>query len=128
MDSRTDEIINRFKDSWAMTERFYHNLINDYPGFERLTVLQQFIANLRDKGEDKYFRLGTSLHTLIISRSVDHGLRLDQKYITIASITTNEFKVTLRDGAKIYREFRITDFEDDRLTKLLNTLRETLVD
>jgi len=128
MDSRTDDILNRFSDSWTKTELFYDNLIKNHPGFDRLVPLRQFIGRLRDKGESKYFRLGTSMHTLIISRSVDNGLRLDQKHIKIESISTDDFDVTLRDGDKAYREFRIKNFEDSRLTRLLKTLKDTLVD
>lgn len=125
MKSRTDEIINRFKDSWHETELFYDDLIKNYPGFEWLIPLRQFINKLKDKGEFKHFRLGTSMHTLVISRSVDHGLRVNQKHIKIESINTNDFEMMLRDGDKPYLEFRI---KDDRLTRLLKTLKDTLVD
>jgi hypothetical protein len=128
MDARTDEIISRFKDSWTQTELRYDDLIKNYKGFEKLRPLRQFISRLKEEGECKYFRLGTSMHTLVISRSVDHGLRLDQKHIKIESVNTDEFEVILRDGAKIYREFKIKNFDDVRLTKLLRTLKGTLVD
>ncbi|MCA6385324.1 MAG: hypothetical protein IM620_17755, partial [Cytophagales bacterium] len=44
------------------------------------------------------------------------------------AIDTDDFEVTLRDGEKLYRQYRIKNFEDVRLTKLLRTLKDTLVD
>ncbi len=40
----------------------------------------------------------------------------------------NFFEVTLRDGNKMYRQYTIRDMEDARLTNLLLTLKNTLVD
>jgi hypothetical protein len=128
MGTRADEILKRFKDSWTETESFYDGLINNHPGFEHLRPLRQFISNLRHNEEFNHFRLGTSVHFLIISRSVDHGLRSDQKNIKIEAIDIEDFEVTMRDGEKIYRQYRIKDFEDVRLRKLLTTLKDTLVD
>ena len=128
MDTRTDEIISRFKDSWTETESFYDDLIKNHPGFEHLRPLRQFISDLRDKEEFYHFRLGTSVHFLIISRSVNHGLRSDQKNIRIEAIGKDDFEVILRDGEKLYRQYRIKTFDDIRLQKLLKTLKDTLVD
>jgi hypothetical protein len=128
MDTQTDEIIKRFKESWTETESFYDDLIKNHPGFEHLRRLRQFISDLSDKGTFNYFRLGTSVHSLITSRSVAHGLRSDQKHIKIEALSTDDFDVSLRDGDKLYRQFRIKHFEDVRLTKPLKTLKETLVD
>jgi hypothetical protein len=128
MDARTKEILNRFDKSWTNTESFFDDLINNYPGFERLKPLRQFIAKLRLNGEDKYFRLSTFMHALSLSRSVDFGLRIDQKYIKIEAIDFNDFEVVMRDGEKVYREYRISDLDDIRLLKLLQTLKDTLID
>lgn len=128
MDARTKEILNRFHESWTQTQNYFNDLIENYPGFERLKPIRDFIASGRQKGDDKFFRLGASMHTLIFSRSVDHGLRPDQKQISIEPITENDFEVILRDGTKIYRQYRISDLKDTQLTKLLETLKHTLVD
>jgi hypothetical protein len=64
---------------------------------------------------------------LILSRSVDFGLRKDQKYLKIETIDANDFEVILRDGGKVYREYR-NNLNDYRLTNLLQTLKHTLVD
>lgn len=128
MDERTIEILNRFSNSWTETENRYDDLIDNYDGFERLRPLRNFILTLKEKGGDKDFRLGTSMHTLVISRSVNHGLRLDQKYLKIDTIDTDDFEVIFRDGDKVYREYRINSLDDINLTNLLQTLKHTLVD
>src|SRR5712672_2417817 len=109
MDERTTEILNRFQTSWIKTEKYFDHLIDNCPGFDKLKPVRQFIAKLKQKGESTLFRLGTSMHTLLLSRSFEHGLRLDQKYIKIETIENNDFEVTLRDGDKIYRQYRIND-------------------
>jgi hypothetical protein len=128
MDERTTEILQRFKSSWVSTKDFYDKLITGYPGWDKLRPLRTFIDTLEENGADNYFRIGTSVDRLLISRSVDHGLRVDQKYIIIETININDFGVTLRDGDKIYRQYRIKDLNDERLEKLLKTLKHTLAD
>ncbi len=54
--------------------------------------------------------------------------RPDQKHIRIEVYDHNVFEVTLRDGNKAYREYRLTSLKDPRLSKLLQTLKDTLVD
>ena len=127
MDERTKEILKRFNSSWVETEKFYENLINNYPGFERLRFIKQFIDTLKQNGYDKFFRLGTSVYILVISRSVDHGLRRDQKHIKIDTYD-DKFEVTLRDGDKIYRQYSLGSLDDIRMEKLLATLKHTLID
>lgn len=78
-------------------------------------------------GQDEHFRAGTSMHNLMISRSVNNGLRLDQKYIKL-EIFDNGFEVVFRDGEKIYRSYKIENLKDPKLLKLLKTLESTLVD
>ncbi|NRF37631.1 hypothetical protein [Pedobacter foliorum] len=126
MQTRTEVILNQFAASLTETERYFKDLITNYSGFERLKPISQFILDLKEKGEDSCFRFGTSIHLLLISRSVQHGLRPDQKYIVIEAYD-DEFEVTFRDGEKIYRQYRLEHLSDDRLTKLLKTLKHTLI-
>jgi hypothetical protein len=128
MDDRTAEILNRFDESWIKTEAFYDNLINNYKGWERLIPVREFLADLDQSGGRRLYRLGTSIHWLIISRSVDHGLRSDQKFIRIDAINTNDFEVTMRDGEKLYRRYRVNQLKDARVSKLLQTLKSVLID
>jgi hypothetical protein len=128
MENVKEEIQRRFNKSWIETEMFYDDLIKNYPDFAKLKPLRQLISLLKIKGEDKFFRIGTSLHTLVISRSVDFGLRTDQKYIKIETIGVNDFEVTFRDGEKIYRQYRVIDLSDIKVTKLLKTLKDVLID
>ena len=128
MDSRTKEILKRFSKSWTDTEKSYDELIALYPGWEKLIPLRQYISQLKEHEEDKFFRAGTSVHSLILSRSVDFGLRTDQKYLRIETIGTNDYEIAFRDGEKVYREYRIKNLNDYKLTNLLKTLNHTLVD
>jgi hypothetical protein len=128
MDERTVEILNRFHTAWIQTETFFDDLITNHEGFEHLIPIREFIADLEQTGGKKLYRLGTSMHTLIISRSVDHGLRLDQKLIKIEAIGVNDFEITMRDGKKVYRQYRVKDLKDIRVSSLLRTLRSILVD
>jgi len=127
MDERTTEIQRRFKNSWTETEVVYSNLIDNYPGFERLKPVKQFIQTLKQNGGDIIFRLGTSLHILVISRSVNHGLRTDQKHIKIDAYD-NKFEVIFRDGDKVYRQYIVDRLDDVKVTRLLKTLKSTLPD
>lgn len=126
MDNRTIEISKRFQDSWEETQRIFD--LFDNGEFERLKPVKKFIAELKEKGENNHFRIGTSLYRLIFSRSVEYGLREDQKRILIDTIALNDYEIIFSDGFKKYREYRISDLNDNRLTKLLETLKGTLAD
>ncbi len=127
MNSRTEEIINRFEKSWTETYDRYEMLINN-GGFDKWIPIHDLISEMKENGEWKYFRIGTSMFTLIFSRSVEFRLRTDQKHVKIETLDFNDYEITMRDGDKLYREYRITDLKDEKLTKLLNTLKNTLVD
>jgi hypothetical protein len=127
MEETTAEILRRFQESWELTEERFANLIDLNPGFERLIPVYLFIQKLKDAGNNQFFRLGTSMHELIISRSVNHGLRDDQKSIRIEAFD-DSFEVTLKDGNKMYRQYKIEELGDPRLTGLLETLKSTLID
>ena len=126
MDNRTIEITKRFQDSWEDTQRIFD--LFDSLRFEKLKPVKEFISELKEKGENNHFRIGTSLHRLIFSRSIEHGLRKDQKSITIDTIALNDYEIIFSDGFKNYRDYRISNLNDHRLTKLLETLKETLAD
>ena len=126
MDSRTTEITKRFQNSWEETQRTFD--LFDNCEFERLIPVKEFIAYLKEKGYGHHFRIGTSLYRLIFSRSVERGLRDDQKRIEIDTIALNDYEIIFSDGFNKYREYRISNLNDERLTKLLETLKGTLVD
>ena len=127
MDDGTREILNRFDASWVQTKACFDDLIAN-KGFERLIPVRAFITRLEKSGGKELYRLGTSIHVLIISRSVDHGLRTDQKYIRIEAHNENDFEVTMRDGEKMYRQYRVRDLNDSRIIKLFQTLKQLLID
>ena len=127
MNHREKEILSRFEVSWTETETYFDELIANYPGFDRLKAVRKFITDLRNKGEHKFFRLGTSIHVLLISRSVNGGLRSDQKRIKINALD-DRFNVLLADGNQVYREYIVEELDDTRVIRLLETLKDTLVD
>jgi len=126
MNNRTKEITSRFEKSWNETENIFDMLLEN--GFERLVPVREFINELKRKGENKNFRVGTSMYRLIFSRSVELGLRDDQKQLMIDTLDKNDYQIIFRDGFKKYREYRINDLNDIKLTKLLENLKGTLVD
>ncbi len=127
MNNKTELIINCFEKSWNETLERYQMLINN-GGFDKWIPIRDLIIEMKENSEWKHFRIGTSMFTLIFSRSVDFGLRTDQKHVKIETLNFNDYEIALRDGEKVYREYRISDLKDTRLTKLLNTLRGTLID
>lgn len=126
MNERTTEIVKRFRDSWVKTEKFY-DFLTGGGHWNQLQPIIKFIADMKQKGFDKHFRLGNSVHMLIISRSVNHGLRDDQKHIKIYAYQ-DYLDVTLREGDKVYRHYEVKDLSDERVSKLLETLMDTLID
>ena len=132
MDNRTEEIIRRFEESWTETESFYRDLLENYDGFSFVEPILKLIRKMNDSGESQNFRIGTSMHALVISRSVDHGLRNDQKEIRIERVNDLkdgfEYEVIMRQGDERYREYRVTDLSDERVLKLIKTLKGTLID
>ena len=60
--------------SWDRLEEFYRS-ISSFP--EQARALD-FIAALRAIGFDRTLRAGQSLYTMLLSRSLRHGLRGDQ--------------------------------------------------
>ncbi len=128
MDDRTKEILNRFNASWDETEEVYKDLINNHEGFEKLKPILNFIKKLRSKGENSHFRIGTSVHILVFSRSVNFGLRDDQKSLAIDAIYVGEYQVTFKEGSKIYRQYSMNTFDEETIMKLLATLKGTLID
>lgn len=121
-----NEIINRFRKSWIDVENFYDFLIKSQ-SWDKLKPIKELILELKLKGENEHFRLGTSVHYLIISRSVEHGLRADQKHIRIMK-TSESFKVELREGIKVYKELVSENLKDTEINEFLKLLKNTLID
>jgi hypothetical protein len=127
MDERAQEINRLFQNSWEETKLFYDDLIENY-GWKKLIPLREFIVDLMNSGESDYYRSGTSMHYLILSRSVNFGLRDDQKNLRIGNVGIDQFRVQFSEGGTIYREFEIQNFSDIRMKNLLKTLKDTLID
>jgi len=125
MDARSEKIVELFQKSWDDTEKWYIDRLESYG--EHYKPLLDFISMFRKSGEDRFFRAGTSMSILIISRSVAFGIREDQKFVSIDVVNPNIYEIKLREPHKTYREFRISTLDDPRLFRVLKTLKETLV-
>lgn len=127
MDTATEEIISRFSKSWEATEASFEDLINNYPGFDTLIPIYRLIQRHKQAGAYKFFRLSVSMQDLIFSRSYELALRPGQKCIALKA-KDNCFVITLKDAAKMYKQYTIKDLEDKRFTDLLQTLKEIPID
>ncbi len=126
MDEAAGDILNPFDQSWIATQDRYELLVNDNPELSHLIPICTLIRKLKKAGENKKFRLGIAMHDLIISRSHESKLRPGQKYISIKALEKS-FAITLRDTSKMYRQYTIKDLDDERLTGLLQTLQQTMI-
>jgi hypothetical protein len=127
MEAASEEILKRFNESWTETQLFYTNLVDSYDAYDTFIPLLFFLKKLRKAGEDKNFRVGTSMNDLILSRSAEFGLRPDQKFVAV-QVKGNLFIISFRTGTKLHKEYRIKDLDDERLTGLLQTLKNILID
>ena len=125
MDSRTDDIISRFRASWEQTENWFVRFAAQQ---EALNPLLDLIRQLKSKGMNEYFRIGSSMYTLLISRSMEYGLRPDQKAVWVRLSEEGGFEVTLKDQFKKYGTYRVRDLNDPEVIGLLRTLQDTQVD
>ncbi len=125
MDKRSEEIVKRFQHSWDEVEKHYEHILQ-YNGWEYLTQLIGAIEYWREIGLDKVFRVGNSIHHLILSRSVEHGLREDQKRILIVPNSDGTYEINFFEGTKKYKEFKtnqlIGNQELERLLKILESV------
>ncbi len=128
LEKRNKEIIDRFQISWIDTKLKYKDLMENHSSFDFAKQILSLIERLRYLKYDKVLRLGTSMHTLVLSRSVEHGLREDQKEIRIEWAKENLFNIVMKDVGKVYREYTLIDLEDYKLLRLVETLKNTLVD
>ena len=128
IDERTQEIIRRFKLSWQQVKERFEELLYKF-NFEPKYIQPyiDFIDEMTATGQDENFRAGTTMHDLMISRSVNNGLRLDQKYIKL-EIFDHGIEAVFRDGKKEFHRYKIENLKDPRFLELLKTLESTLVD
>ena len=134
MDKRTTEILSRFKKSWDDTEAHY-DMLFQYDGWEFLRELRVFLTELRRQNFDEKLRIGTSMHRLIFSRSIEHGLRKDQKQLVIEAFDNGNYDIMFYDFTapgeliKKYDEFSTTELRgNQRLLNNLNKLANTVAD
>jgi hypothetical protein len=109
-----------FLTSWDNIEEFYK-------GKSPLSQKgRRLIANMREAGYDKVLRAGTSMWTLMVSRSRRHGLRDDQPWIAFA-IGDDDMDVTVSiDGVETFSGLEIAF--TPRVDAMLKRLAEKEID
>lgn len=127
MEEITAGVLKQFEESWEQTEETFANFIDTHAGCEHLIPVYLFIQKMKDAGNNHIYRLGTSLHQLIISRSAGEGLRADQKFIRIEAFD-DSFEATLADGNKMFRQYKMEELSDPNLVNLLEALKSTPID
>jgi len=106
--------------SWDSTEEFYKGKLSLGPKGRRL------ITDMRKAGYDKVLRAGTSMWTLMLSRSRRHGLRNDQPSIAFA-IGDDDMDVTVSiDGVETFSGVEIAF--TPRIDAMLKRLAEKEID
>jgi hypothetical protein len=106
--------------SWDEVEEFYGRLPS--PGQKMLPL----IADMRQAGYDKVLRAGTSMWTLLVSRSRRHGLRVDQPRIAFL-IRDNDMDVVASiDGQETLSGLEIAFVP--RIDAMLKRLAEKKID
>jgi hypothetical protein len=109
------ELTSKFKTSWDEIERFYDYFIVSHPGYEWLLPIKGLIRDIRARGYDQHLRAGQALHSLVLSRSREHGLRFDQPRLSIWPLEDGQMEVhyasplfkrsnVARMGIKAYEE------------------------
>ncbi|MBC8050607.1 MAG: hypothetical protein H7X92_10745 [Chitinophagales bacterium] len=114
---RRTEIERRFSASWDDTESFFSSLHGHNIDMDLIVIdIKTVISTLRIRNLNGRLRAGQSMHTLIFSRSYEHGLRYEQPRI---SITRNALKsgqtLELVWGSALKTKLRkVADFASDR--------------
>ena len=127
MNLTEEEVLKRFAQSWAHTEKQYEQWVDEYDGFNFLVPLYLYIQQMKKAGEDHFFRLGTLKRNLIFSRSSEAVLNAAQQFLEIEA-REKSFIVTLKDLKKMHRQYTIKELDDERLTGILQLLKDMPVD
>jgi hypothetical protein len=122
-----EEVLKSFAQSWAATEKQYAQWVDEYEGYNFLVPLYLFIQRMKKAGEDRFFYLATSKRNLIFSRSSEPVLKPQQQFLEIEA-RENSFIITLKDGKKMYRQYTIKELDDERLTGLLQIIKDMQVE
>jgi hypothetical protein len=71
-----------FMRSWDLVEESYISLAAGPEG-ERYRPVAELVREMRRRGYDRVFRAGMAAYNLVLSRSAEHGLRRDQRFVDI---------------------------------------------
>jgi hypothetical protein len=116
-----------FIKSWDDIEVFYVDLLS-YKGWDHIKPVLVLIRHLRALGYDKLLRAGQSVYILVLSRSVNWGLKDNQHRIGIEATPNGIFRVWYFGEAK-FREFETEHLIENRnLQEVLDLLLQQPID
>jgi hypothetical protein len=103
-----EKAAEEFQSSWKRAEEFYAHW-SRLPRHEWLEPMIGLVGELRSRGYDRRLRHGHSLYILKLSRSIEHGLRDDQPYLSIVPLENGGLEIGgyLRDTGGI-RQVHLT--------------------
>src|SRR5688572_25369409 len=70
-----------FAHSWDLVERSYS--VEAQRDEETFRPALELVREMRRRGYDRVFRAGTAALSLVLSRSAEHGLRSDQRWVQV---------------------------------------------
>jgi hypothetical protein len=108
-------VTGEFIESWDHVEMFYSEM--EFHLTERILC---FIKSVRAKGFDKSLRAGTSLYSLILSKSRRHGLRQDQPSIMFSFGDEGIYIHSDTHNRTFFEGFTVTD----DILQLIESLNE----
>ena len=118
---RGNGIEGEFVDSWENIEQFYKR-----SNLEKKAEILNLIRQMRTRGFDKTLRAGTSLYTLILSRSRRHGLKENQNSVSFDFIyIKSAMEVSMQSGEKLVLDK--IEYTDD-IDRLLRSLEHETID
>jgi hypothetical protein len=87
-----EKAADEFQSSWKRAEEFYAHW-SRLPRHEWLEPMIGLVGELRSRGYDRRLRHGHSLYILTLSRSIEHGLRDDQPYLSIVPLENGGLEI-----------------------------------
>lgn len=120
-------IEQNFIESWYQMEKYYENILRQPRWGAVVRPLLDLIRVMRAKGYDKHLRAGQSMFTFIVSRSIKHGLRLDQACIAFGPDFNGSLHIECTfDGIRTEHHFDHIEWNDELRHFLDRLVREPL--
>ena len=110
--------------SWDWVEQFYKEISRFQNSKEEILEELRFISQLRAKGYDRIFRAETSSLGLVLSRSMRHGLRMDQPLLIFEFSDDRKINIYMSIKACIGRMIKLSSSEFNITPQIESLLKE----